>query len=110
MVASVRQNKGFRSRNRRLYDALEGPAASVHAVNVRFPNRKVPREQSQARQSLPRSRYPDRSATGGGGQDFGVAEHAFGRRLRALSENQEFSLARQRQALSRLSSDARRAA
>ena len=42
MVAGVRQNKGFRSRNGRIYDALDGPAASVHVVSVRFPNRKVP--------------------------------------------------------------------
>src|SRR6266481_7327287 len=107
MVAGVRQNKGFRSRNGRIYDALGGPAASVHVVSVRFPNRKVPREQSQVRQSLPRSRYANRSAAGRGGQDFGGSQHAFGRRLRALSENQEFSLARQRLPLPRLSSDAR---
>src|SRR2546428_13316276 len=101
MVAGVRQNKGFRSRNGGIYDALDGPATSVHAVNVRFPNRKVPREQSQVRQSLIRSRYADRSAAGGGGQDFGGAQHAAGGRLRALPQDQEFSLARQRPAFPR---------
>ena len=39
---------GFRQRNRREADALEGPAARVHAVNRPVPNRKVHREQSQA--------------------------------------------------------------
>src|SRR5258708_39389289 len=104
MVASVRQNKGFRSRNRRLYDALEGPAASVHAVSVRFPNRKVHREQSQVRQSLPRSRHADRSAARGGGKDFGGGPPIDRRRLCALPEDQEVFLARYQPAIPRLSS------
>ncbi len=43
------------------------------------------------------------------GQDLGGAQYAAGRRLRALSEDQEFPLACQRPAFPRLSSDARRA-
>src|ERR1700738_4426679 len=86
---------------------VRGPVSNV--VNVRFPNRKVHREQSQVRQSVPRTRRANRPPAGRGRQDFGVAQHAFGRRLRALSEDQEFPLACLWPALPRLSFDARRA-
>jgi DNA-binding ferritin-like protein len=62
------------------------------AVSVRFPNRKVHREQSQVRQqvrqNLARPRYADRSAAGRGGQDFGGAQHAAGRDYHLLLDQQ----------------------
>ncbi len=100
--------------NRVALDALDGPATDVHCRQVRsqdfrVPNRKVHREQSQARQTLPRPRYPDRSAAGRNREDIGRAQYPVGRCLRTLSENQEFPLASQRPAFPRLSPDARRA-
>ena len=52
---------------------------------------------------------PDRPAAGRSGQDLGVAQYPAGGCLRAVCEDQELSLARQRPAFPRLSSDARRA-
>jgi hypothetical protein len=58
------------------------------------PNRKVSREQSP-QQGLARPRHPHRSVAPGRQQGFGGAQRASGRRIRAVSEDQEFPLAHQ---------------
>src|SRR3954466_15054095 len=66
------------------------------------PNRKVSREQSPTK-GLARPRYTHRSVLPGGQQGFGGTQRASGRRVRAVSEDQEFPLAYQRPAFPRLS-------
>ena len=67
-------------------------------------------EPSKRGKSAAPTRHPDRPSDGQGRQrDFRGAERHPGRRLRALSQDQEFPLARQRAAFPRLPPDARRA-
>ena len=71
-------------------------------------NNKV--TQARSRRKPPRARYPDRSrGEGAVADDLRGAERAPGRQLRALSEDQEFPLARQRAAFPRLPPAVRRA-